>query len=99
MYRNKFVNDHILDLLKLDYLPDEEKAKLLDTMTEVINQRVFFRVGQSLDENKRNELLKLLDGESEDGAQKFLAVNVPDFLNILEEEIVNLKKELTARVK
>lgn len=95
----KFIQEHILTLLNLDYLPDEKKAALLDKMVEVVNQRLFLRIGEKLSPDKKEVLLKILENGQDGEVENFIAENIPDFLQILEEEILKLKQELAEQTE
>lgn len=95
----KFIQEHILTLLNLDYLPDEKKAVLLDKMVEVVNQRLFLRIGEKLSPDKKEVLLKILENGQDGEVENFIAENIPDFLQILEEEILKLKQELAEQLE
>lgn len=96
---NSFVQQHIINLLNLDYLPDTEKAVLLDKMVEVVNQRSLLRILEGLDKEKKDEFGKLLDSGTDEALQEFIQVNVPDFVAMLTEETITLKEEMVEKVK
>ncbi len=82
-----FIQGQIISRLNLDYLPEEDRVKLLDSMAEVVSQRVFLKVLESLPKEKSEELAKLLDTGSDDQVAEFMENNVADFLKILQTEI------------
>ena len=93
------VQQHIINLLNLDYLPDAEKAVLLDKMVEVVNQRALLRVLEGLDKIKKDELEKLLEEGTDEALQQFIQTNVPNFLTMLTEETIKLKEEVVEKIK
>jgi hypothetical protein len=82
-----FIQGQIISRLNLDYLPEEDRIKLLDSMAEVISQRVLLKVLETLPKEKSEELAKLLDTGEDDGVAEFMENNVSDFLTILQSEI------------
>lgn len=96
---NPIVQQHIINLLNLDYLPDTQKAVLLDKMVEVVNQRALLRILEGLDKEKKDEFGKLLDSGTDEALQEFIQVNVPDFVTMLTEETIKLKKEVVEKVE
>lgn len=96
---NPIVREHIINLLNLDYLPDAQKAVLLDKMVEVVNQRTLLRILEGLDTAKKDEFRKLLDSGTDEALQQFIQVNVPDFVAMLTEETIKLKEEVVKNVK
>lgn len=96
---NPIVREHIINLLNLDYLPDAQKAALLDKMVEVVNQRALLRVLEGLGKEKKDEFRELLDSGTDEALQEFIQVNVPDFVAMLTEETIKLKEEVVERMR
>jgi len=93
------IEQNITSLLKLDYLPLEKKAELMDKIEEVVTKSVLLRVRNAMDETKKAEFDKILDKGSDDELQDFITKNVPDFLIVLSEEIERIKKSMVASLK
>lgn len=89
-----FIQGQIISRLNLDYLPEEDRIKLLDSMAEVISQRVFLKVLETLPKEKSEELAKLLEVGGDDGVAEFMENNVADFLTILQTEIDAVSEDL-----
>jgi len=89
-----FIQGQIISRLNLDYLPEEDRIKLLDSMAEVISQRVLLKVLESLPKEKSEELAKLLDTGEDSQVAEFMENNVSDFLAILQGEIDSVSEEL-----
>lgn len=94
-----FIHGQIISRLNLDYLPEDERIKLLDSMAEVISQRVLLKVLASLPKDKSESLAGLLDQGADDEVSKFMEENVSDFLSILQNEIDSVCDELSALAK
>lgn len=93
------IEENIISALKMDELSFEEKAELIEKMTEVINKSVLLRIGQKLDENTRKEFMKVLESGTEDELGDFLSENVPDFLVIIMEETNRVKENVIAHLQ
>jgi hypothetical protein len=94
-----FIQGQIISRLNLDYLPEAERVKLLDSMAEVVSQRVLLKVLQTLPKDKSEALAKLLDEGADNEVAKFMEENVSDFLTILQTELDAVTNELTLLTK
>lgn len=94
-----FIQGQIISRLNLDYLPEAERVKLLDSMAEVVSQRVLLKVLQTLPKDKSEALAKLLDEGADNDVAKFMEDNVSDFLTILQTELDAVANELTLLTK
>lgn len=94
-----FIQGQIISRLNLDYLPEEDRIKLLDSMAEVISQRVLLRILAGLPQDKSEMLAGLLDNGNDDEVGRFIEENVSGFLSILQEEIDAVSNELSALIK
>lgn len=93
---NNIIEENIILALNLDGLPNADKAKLIDKMTDVINKSVMLRVAQKLPSDAKDIFFKILDAGSDEELQNFLDTEVPDFLAIVAEETVKLKEQAVA---
>ena len=93
MAKKDILQQNIISALKLEALEDDKKIVLVDKMSEIVQGRLTLRVLEEMSENDRNEFEKILDSSPE-GASDFLQKVFPDFLEIVEEEVVKLKQEL-----
>ncbi|MFA5127395.1 MAG: DUF5663 domain-containing protein [Patescibacteria group bacterium] len=94
-----FMRMNIMSRLNLDYLPEADRLKLLDSMTEVVEQRVFLNVLQTLSKDKNEALSVLLDEGQDEEISKFIEENVPEFINILQREIDTVSNDLASLIK
>ncbi len=74
-------------------LDDEKKVALLDKMSEVIQKRLTLRVLEKLSDSDQDEFEKIMDKEP-DKVSDFLQTKIPEFTEIIQEEIVKLKSEM-----
>jgi len=92
------VSQHIITLLNLEHLPEPERTALIEKMVDVVQQRVMLKVLDSVGADKRDAFVQVVDSGTDNEVQDFLSKNVPNFLDILQDEIVGLKKEMVELV-
>lgn len=92
---NSFLTQNIIQDLGLDKLSAEEQAKALMEVGKIIFQRVILRVMDELSEEDKNEFDKLLDEKMNDETAilNFLQSKLPNFNEIVNEEVAGFKKE------
>ena len=90
---------HIIDLLKLDYLPEDQRVILLDEMVELVNQKVLLRILESFSNTAdHTKFISILDKGKDGELQQFIAARVPNFLALLTEETETLKQKLVRTI-
>ena len=93
MLDKKILQQNIISELNLEMLDDDKKIALLDKMSEVIQKRLTLRVLEKLSETDQDEFEKIMDKEP-DKVSDFLQTKIPEFTEMIQEEIVKLKKEM-----
>jgi hypothetical protein len=88
------VQENILTILGLDKLSSDKKTDLVMRMADIIQKRLALRVMKLLPEQALDEYIKIVDN-NEIGGHEFLAKKIPNYAEIVEEEIANFKKEIT----
>ncbi len=104
--------EKIEELLKIDIfqelglsdLPEETRNILLDDMTRVIIQGILLRIFENLSPEKQTEFSELFDkvalGEVDSSAIiDFIQTEIPNFEDLLNEEIANYKSLLISNIK
>lgn len=86
------LNENIIALLGLEALPDEEKVAMIEKMTDLVQKRVILRVMDLLAEEDAAKMAEMEKNPEEVIA--FIAEKVPNFDQIMQEEIVRLKQEM-----
>lgn len=89
------IQENIITKLGLDNLPTDRKADILIRMADIIQKRLALRVMKLLPESALDEYIKIVDN-NEIGGHEYLAKKIPNYAAIIEEEIVNFKKEIIA---
>ncbi len=92
MPNDPLLAENIITTLGLQDMPDEEKAKLVDRILDVVQKRIMLRLTELL----ATEDDAMVEQLSNDPQRLFayLQTKVPNFNKILEDEIVGVKKEL-----
>lgn len=86
---------NIIDLLGLQNLPDEQKARLLERMTQVVQDRITDRVVAKMTSQQRQELDALLVREAApDEVDALMKRVVPEFDEIATDELLKFKREM-----
>lgn len=86
----------VASALNLDALSDSQRAVFLDKATEVICGRLILRVIDNLDAKSREEFERAID-DGGSALEIFLIKKVPNFADMVEEEILKLKMEIQNR--
>ena len=98
MINKQILEQNIITALNLQALNDDKKIALIDKMAEVAQKRLTLRVIDQMSENDKAEFEKILDS-SPDKVSDFLQKTFPNFLEMVQEEVVKLKEELIGRFK
>lgn len=97
MINKQMLEQNIITGLNLQALDDDKKIALIDKMSEVVQKRLTLRLIDEMNENDKTEFEKILDSSPEK-VSEFLQKIFPNFLDIMQEEIIKLKKELLEKI-
>ena len=86
------LNENIIALLGLEALTNEEKIQMLDKMSLLVQKRVLLRIMDLLQDEDADVMATLENNPQE--MMAFVAEKVPNFTEIVEEEIMKLKAEM-----
>lgn len=98
MSKENTLQGNIINALKLENLPDLEKAELLNEMSQLVQDRVISRMVKDLAETDVQEFNEIKEDDQE-GQLNFLENKFPNLLNIINEEIKVVRKESIERSK
>lgn len=93
------VEEDIFKLLGAESFSAEEKEKLYEKMMETIRFRVFERFDEALKEDERETFKKILYEGSDDDLKTFYLSRNFDFDQIMVEEALKYKIELTTYIE
>jgi hypothetical protein len=92
------INESILEYAGLAHLPPLSKAEALVHLETVLDQRVLVRVVPALAAGTREELRQLYEAGDFRSASALLAVHLPSFTLVAQEEFNTLAAELAVFV-
>lgn len=90
---NQFITESTLDNLGVD-LGKQDKQSLLTHLNETLQERVGAEITESLDDDQLATLLDLQENGSDEEVGNWLERNVPDFQQMVQDEIDILLGEL-----
>ena len=95
----KALEANLLKDLGIEDLPLEQKEKILLDVTTIINQNISLRLLEELPEEKAKELEILMTdyANDPDRLQIFFRQEVPNFEELVQEEIAKYKQQLMKR--
>lgn len=93
MIDQSILQQNIITVLGIQNLPDERKLALIDKMAQLVEKRLLLRILDGMSESDAAEFAKVAEGSNDEKAA-FLAVKFPNFSDILQEEIVAVKKDV-----
>jgi hypothetical protein len=80
----------------LNELPTEEKKKMLAHIYETLELRVGMKLAENMSDAQLDEFEKLADANDEAGSLKWLETNVPNYRDVVVEQLNTLKTEIKA---
>lgn len=86
--------DNIIALLGLEDLPIENRAQLVDELTQILEVRVLSAAYDTLSEEQAQHLDTLLNDNNPEVVTQFIQENVPTLSEIFATQVDNLKAEL-----
>lgn len=87
-------SENLIKLLGIESLPAEQKAKILDQVSEVVEQRLFLRLMDALPADKAEEFKNFVEAGDGENIQSFIEKEVPNFIEWVQEETNRVKDEL-----
>jgi hypothetical protein len=94
MANQDLLGENIIALLGLESLPDTEKLQMLEKMSLLVQKRVLLRVMDVLQDEDADKMAVLEQNPQE--MMAFIAERVPNFQEIVDEEVLKLKAEMLA---
>lgn len=87
------INQNIVNLLNLDLLKDEDRNRIINRMSDLVQKRVVVKIIEFLKEDEIDNLVKLLSDNTDEEVMKYLDDNVPHLEELVLEEVNKLKVE------
>ena len=88
------INGDIIKTLGIDRLPADEQKEAIERLGAIVYQEVMLRVLDILSEEDKDEFEKLIEKTPDPEIMfTFLALKIPNFEEIVNEEALKLRKE------
>jgi hypothetical protein len=94
MANQLFDEQNIIAILGIQNLPDEQKLRIVDKVSELVQKRLLTRLLGALSDKDQETFMQLLNSQEQEPLDDFLNSHVPDFPAWLEEEVNKIKLEL-----
>jgi hypothetical protein len=92
-------NDNLIKVLGIERLPDDQKLRILEAATNLVEQNLMLRLYDVLPEPKRDELNQKLEANDPQSLNEFINKEVPNFSEWVVEETTKVKDELDSFVQ
>jgi len=98
---SSLVEDNLITALGLDELSEEKKIELIMKWGDIVQKDILMRTLKELPEKDKKALDKLLaeKGENWDEITAFIESRLPNFDDIVKEEIQKFREEILASVQ
>jgi len=84
----------IISELNLEHLPEEEQIEMISEMSDVVYEKIVLRVLEMMSDEDSVALTNLLSAEKFDEATIFINDKIPNFEQVMDEEITEFQEEL-----
>ena len=86
--------ENLINLLGIENLPQEEKLRIVDKASELVQKRVVLRVVEGLEMDKKQQFAEFLQKGDQEKLAEFLVAESPNLDTMIMEEIGKVKAEL-----
>ena len=94
---NKALRVNLIEALALQSLPEEQKMRLIDSLTEMIGTKLMMRIGEALSAEDQTAFETALDTGTEEQIRVWLKTKGIDLDEMTVEEVAKTKDDLIAR--
>lgn len=88
------IDDEFLRSVGIENLPEEDKQKLLTHIRETLETRVGTRLAGAMKPEQLDEFERFIDNKDEAGALRWLESNFPDYPQVVQRELEELRNEI-----
>ncbi len=88
------LKDNIIAELNLKYLPYSEQVLLVNKIITLVEKRLLVRLSEILSAQDLEELGKVIEKNDQALINAFIQEKVPNFYEIIDEEVLRVKQEL-----
>ena len=86
--------ENIMEEMGLSALDDKRKQEIMDKMVGLVCDRIILKLMGRISDVEVDEANEIMISEDEDRQLEFLRIKMPDFNEILDEEINAVKAEI-----
>jgi len=86
--------ENIMEEMGLSALDDKRKQEIMDKMVGLVCDRIILKLMGRISDVEVDEANEIMTSEDEDRQLEFLRIKMPDFNEILDEEINAVKAEI-----
>ncbi|HPM38995.1 MAG TPA: DUF5663 domain-containing protein [Candidatus Pacearchaeota archaeon] len=86
--------ESIMEEMGLSALDDKRKQEIMDKMVGLVCDRIILKLMGRISDVEVDEANEIMTSEDEDRQLEFLRIKMPDFNEILDEEINAVKAEI-----
>lgn len=90
---------NLIKILGIENLPDDQKIRIVEAATSLVEQNLMLRLYDALSEDKREELNAKLSANDPQALNEFIQQAVPNFSDWVVEETNKVKDELSGFVQ
>lgn len=91
------LDDDFLASVGLGSLPVDDKKPMLQHIYSTLEMNVGMRLAEGMSDEQLDEFEALMNANNEAGALKWLETNVPNYRDVVAEELEKLKREISAQ--
>ncbi len=88
------LDDNFLAELGLAALPTDDKKQMLAQIYETLEMRVGMKLAENMSDQQLQDFERLMDAKDEAGAFQWLQTNVPNYKEVVKQELDILKEEV-----
>jgi hypothetical protein len=88
------LNANIINLLGIEALPDDKKVEFIGKISDLIFRRVIIKVLDRLEDEDQERLMEYIESNDADNTTRLISQKIPDFEDMLTNEVVKIKEEL-----
>ncbi|MFA6252023.1 MAG: hypothetical protein WCX74_01330 [Candidatus Paceibacterota bacterium] len=84
----------IIQELNLENLSEDEQVEMISEMSDVVYEKIILKILEKLSDEDSVVLTNLLSAEKFDEATDFINEKIPNFEEVMDEEITDFQDEL-----
>lgn len=98
---DQILDTDLLEALGLSGATDEDRTRVVNNVTTLVLKTAMLNILDTLSEDKKKELAELIEqkGEESQEVTAFLQNNVPNIVEILQDALVSVKRDLISRTQ